>query len=144
MVLVLLKVLVAFLRRRPYLRNVTCPSSLCLLLTQGYFEFNVDVAFYEIFDEMITDLLKPDNLASTRNHATSVGPFCFTSIFLTYKNNDKAKDRSRVQRLRDECGLKLERVRERALSTSLLTTSSRSNSCIEQRISVFGCPSLLL
>lgn len=28
----------------------------------------MDVAFYEIFDEMITDLLKPDNLASARNY----------------------------------------------------------------------------
>lgn len=36
-------------------------------LTQGYYEFNVDVAFYEIFDEMITDLLKPDNLVSAHN-----------------------------------------------------------------------------
>eukprot|EP00903_Cladosiphon_okamuranus_P012440 g11653.t1 len=31
-------------------------------IQEGYYEFNVDVAFYEIFDEMITDLLKPDNL----------------------------------------------------------------------------------
>lgn len=35
---------------------------------QGYYEFDVDVSFYEIFDEMITDLLKPDNLASTHKH----------------------------------------------------------------------------
>eukprot|EP00904_Undaria_pinnatifida_P002469 jgi/Undpi1/12222/HiC_scaffold_5.g01898.m1 len=28
---------------------------------QGFYEFDVDVAFYEIFDEMITDLLRPDN-----------------------------------------------------------------------------------
>ncbi|CAN0228063.1 unnamed protein product, partial [Pylaiella littoralis] len=32
-------------------------------IQEGYYEFNVDVSFYEIFDEVITDLLRPDNLA---------------------------------------------------------------------------------
>eukprot|EP00752_Nemacystus_decipiens_P002720 g2539.t1 len=45
-------------------------------IEEGYFEFNLDVAFYEIFDEMITDLLKPDNLARlsrTRIHSPQDG-----------------------------------------------------------------------
>ncbi len=43
-----------------------------LCAQQGYYEFDVDVAFYEIFDEMITDLLQPDNLASSLHLSASI------------------------------------------------------------------------
>lgn len=31
---------------------------------QGFYEFEVEIEFYEIFDELITDLLRPDNQVS--------------------------------------------------------------------------------
>lgn len=44
------------------LHHLLCCSG---LRCQGYYEFDVDVAFYEIFDEIITDLLQPDSLVRT-------------------------------------------------------------------------------
>lgn len=64
-------------------RRRTRRPSFCRL-DQGYYEFNVDVAFYEIFDEMITDLLKPDNLASEQHFRCFIAPGGLFSIVHSY------------------------------------------------------------
>lgn len=66
---------------------------------QGYYEFDVDVSFYEIFDEVITDLLRPDNLASAATSSESrKGP---RSVSLFYRQYESYSTR---ERLLSECG----------------------------------------